>query len=188
MSCAIGFRSCTVIFASAEVSGPAIHTLVMRPMVFGSPRFSESAAAATAPLPPGLLITLMRTGTSFSFSIMVTMARARRSLPPPGPVCTMRSTGLVGFHCAIAGNANASAATDKANARVARLDMSSLLAVFSGFAIHDLNADRVEFLDEGNGEQQRRDGEQHAGNRPEEDRHVPLRHHQRLAQRLLHRV
>ena len=72
----------------------------MSPMVFGSPRFSESAAAATAPLPPGLFRTLMRTGTSFSFSSMATIARASTSLPPPGPVWTMRSTGLVGFHCA----------------------------------------------------------------------------------------
>ena len=59
---------------------------------------------AVALPPPTLLAIWKRTGSSFSFSMAVSMARPSASLPPPGPVWTTTSTGLVGFHCAVAGD------------------------------------------------------------------------------------
>jgi hypothetical protein len=59
---------------------------------------------AVALPPPTLLAIWKRTGSSFSFSIALRRARPRASLPPPGPVWTTTSTGLVGFHCAAAGD------------------------------------------------------------------------------------
>src|SRR5688572_9155146 len=57
----------------------------------------------------------MRTGSSFSFSTMDTIARARTSLPPPGPVCTTNSIGLTGLKpCADTGTADMSIATSVA--------------------------------------------------------------------------
>src|SRR5258706_13402154 len=171
MSCAIGFKSCTVIVASLVVSGPAIHALVMNPIVCGSSFFSERAAAATAPLPPGLLMTFLRTGTSFSFSIIVATARASRSLPAPGPVWTMTSTVLVGFQSA---NDGAAAATARAStAAIREIIRGSLVRIPAcagmtlRFAVDHLEPNRVELPEERHHEQQRRDGEQHARDRPE---------------------
>jgi hypothetical protein len=82
--------------ASLLVSGLVSHTPVKMPMVCVSPFFSARYAAATTPPPPGLFTTCARTGSSFSFSIMLAMARASTSLPPPGPVCTTSSIGRVG--------------------------------------------------------------------------------------------
>src|SRR5213083_2362217 len=95
---AIGVKSRRVTLASALTSGVCSHTPVKRPSVFGSPLFSARWAAATALLPPGLLITCRRTGSSFSFSTMMAIARASTSLPPPGPVCTTRSTVREGLN------------------------------------------------------------------------------------------
>ena len=64
----MGVRSFTVTFASALVSGLVSQTPVKMPIVCASPFFSTRYAAATAPPPPGLLTTCMRTGSSFSFS------------------------------------------------------------------------------------------------------------------------
>src|SRR5712691_2257359 len=71
---AIGVRSRSVTLASVLTSGVCSHTPVKRPSVFGSPRFSARKAAATALLPPALLTTCMRTGSSFSFSTMIAIA------------------------------------------------------------------------------------------------------------------
>ena len=93
---AIGVRSFSDTLASLLVSGLVSHTPVKMPMVCVSPFFSARYAAATTPPPPGLFATCARTGSSFSFSSMITMARASTSLPPPGPVCTTSSIGRVG--------------------------------------------------------------------------------------------
>src|SRR5262245_59248071 len=95
---ATGVRSLRVTLASALTKGVCSHTPVNKPTVFGSPLFSARYAAATAELPPGLLTTTTRTGSSFSRSAIRASARASTSLPPPGPVCTTSSTGRVGLN------------------------------------------------------------------------------------------
>src|SRR4029450_5561879 len=183
---AIGLRSVSAPFASLDVSGPAIQTLVTSARVFGSSFRSATAAAATAPLPPGLLITCMRTGRSFAFSIIVAIARASRSLPPPGPVWTMTSTVLVGFHCACAVPTDNSAVPTTAHSNFLKVMTSPWVRLLLGLLIEHLHTHRVEFLEQRNDQQYGGNRKQNRWNRPEQDTDVSLRHHQRLPQGLLH--
>ncbi len=53
---------------------------------------------ATALPPPDLFTTCMRWEMSFSFCNISAIARANRSEPPPGPVCTTASICLLGLN------------------------------------------------------------------------------------------
>src|SRR4051812_9774869 len=182
---AIGVRSLNVTLASVLVSGLLSHTPVKKPIVFWSPFFSARYAAATALLPPGLLTTCMRTGSSFSFSIMSATARARTSLPPPGPVCTTASTGRVGLNpCPCAGGGRPpSAASAAAPANMIRIFIEHFLL----WLLERLQAPGVELVEQRYQQDQHRERQHRGANRPSgEDRELPLRHHERLAQRPLH--
>src|SRR4051812_14324604 len=182
---AIGVRSLNVTLASALVSGPVSHTPVKKPIVFWSPFFSARKAAATAPPPPGLFTTCMRTGRSFSFSIMRATARASTSLPPPGPVCTTASTGRVGLKpCPCAGECRPpSAASAAAPANTIRIFIEHFLL----WLLERLQAPGVELVEHRDEQDQRREREHRGADRPSgENREIALRHHERLAQRPLH--
>src|SRR5258708_35085574 len=103
----------------------------------------------------------MRTGTSFSFSIITATARASTSLPPPGPVCTIMSTGRVGFQSADAAAQPRAHAATAAPANRARDIISFLRMMRSGFLVDHLEPDGVDLLDEPNQQQHRREREQH---------------------------
>src|SRR5688572_8480356 len=66
-------------------------------MMYGLPFFWFRYEYATAPLPPGLLTTLIGTVTIFSSARTLVMLRANMSLPPPAAACTTNSMGLSGF-------------------------------------------------------------------------------------------
>src|SRR6266705_3127244 len=177
---AIGVKSRSVTLASALTSGVCSHTPVKRPSVFWSPLFSARWAAATAALPPGLLITCRRTGSSFSFSTMTAIARASTSLPPPGPVCTTRSTVRAGLNpCAQATDAHRSAANVT---RLIRNFMDSSL-----FLLERLQAPLVESAEHRDQQDQDRQRQHHRRDRPgHQDSEAAFGHHQRLAQRAFH--
>src|SRR5712691_11018980 len=179
---AIGVKSRSVTLASALTSGVCSQTPVKRPSVFGSPSFSARCAAATALLPPALLTTCMRTGSSFSFSTMTAIARASTSLPPPGPVCTTSSTVRVGLNpCA-----NESGAHSKASIAM------RLKGDFMGFLLELTLFERpqapcVELAEHRNQQDQHRQRQHHRRDRPgHQYREAAFGHHQRLAQRPFH--
>src|SRR5438445_1706081 len=162
---AIGVKSRSVTFASALTSGVCSHTPVKRPSVFGSPFFSARWAAATAALPPGLLITCRRTGSSFSFSTMTAIARASTSLPPPGPVCTTKSTVRAGLNP----SANESGAHSKASSamRLMRDVIDFLLDSSDELALLERpQAPCVEFAEHRNQQDQHRERYHHRRDRP----------------------
>src|SRR5918999_3513294 len=66
-------------------------------MTYGLPFFWFRYEYAIAPLPPGLLTTLIGTVTIFSSASTLAMLRAKMSLPPPAAACTTNSMGLSGF-------------------------------------------------------------------------------------------
>src|SRR5262249_35212253 len=67
----------------------------------------------------------MRTGSSFSWSMMVVSERANTSLPEPGPPCTTNSIGRAGLNCAKAGLAAPTTSADAVPTRSSRLFMLS---------------------------------------------------------------
>src|SRR5437016_3578554 len=155
---AIGVKSRSVTLASELTGGVCSQTPVKRPSVFGSPFFSARWAAATAALPPGLLITCRRTGSSFSFSTMTAIARASTSLPPPGPVCTTKSTVRAGLNP----SANESGAHSKATSAMRLLKgdfIEFLLKVFRQLLalLERPQAPCVEFAEHRNQQDQHRE-------------------------------
>src|SRR5688572_4925152 len=66
-------------------------------MTYGLPFFWFRYEYAIAPLPPGLLTTLIGTVTIFSSASTLAMLRAKMSLPPPAEACTTNSMGLSGL-------------------------------------------------------------------------------------------
>jgi hypothetical protein len=63
----------------------------------------QEAMIFVVPPPPVRLAIWMRTGESFSRSMIEITARPKASLPEPGPPCTTSSIGRVGLYCAHAG-------------------------------------------------------------------------------------
>src|ERR1700730_8203271 len=57
----------------------------------------------SAPLPPPLLVTTIGCSISLCLVMMLWTARAKLSVPPPGPAVAMNSIGLTGCHAAFAG-------------------------------------------------------------------------------------
>src|ERR1044071_5066945 len=127
----------------------------------------------------------MRTGSSFSFSIMSATARASTSLPPPGPVCTTASTVRVGLNpCPCAGRCRPPSA---ASAATPADTIRKFIEHFLLWLLERLQAPGVELVEQRNEQDQRRKREHRRADRPRgEDREIALRHHQRLAQRALH--
>src|ERR1044071_8325188 len=127
----------------------------------------------------------MRTGSSFSFSIMSATARASTSLPPPGPVCTTASTVRAGLNpCPCTGGCR------PPSARSAAAVADTILTFIEHFLLwllERLQAPGVELVEQRNEQDQRSEPEHRGADRPGgEDREIALRHHQRLAQRALH--
>src|ERR1700694_889680 len=61
----------------------------------------------SAPLPPPLLVTTMGCSTNLCLVMMLWTARAKLSVPPPGPAVAMNSIGLTGWQAAFAAPARA---------------------------------------------------------------------------------
>src|SRR6185369_8478188 len=127
----------------------------------------------------------MRTGSSFSFSIISATARASTSLPPPGPVCTTASTVRVGLNpCPCAGRCR------PPSARSAAAVADTILTFIEHFLLwllERLQTPGVELVEERQKQDQDREGQHRRADRPGgEDREIALRHHERLAQRPLH--
>src|SRR5215510_5246866 len=123
----------------------------------------------------------MRTGSSFSFSIMSATARASTSLPPPGPVCTTASTVRVGLKpCAHAGACTPPSATSAA----AKDKIRTFIEHFLLWLLERLQTPGVELVEQRDEQDQHREPEHRSADRPRgEDREIALRHHERLAQR-----